>query len=227
MFFFIDLFTGEKNKNLNKMKANLFVLAAVTITTTAILLGFNYGTKNISAKEEQMAEMPDIKSWPKEAQDAAIEMETKYGKPNDANDEMLIWNNNGVWLKTIVYKNEVKHDFPKPHFDVIEQWVNYRVKPSFYDELTMYDGSVTASRTNGTISSRCDKEGTNILALNIAYDIMNNDKTVEDARREFAENTVALANGEKSKYSQSLIFNNDKSAPDPDKPLDKDLMGKQ
>jgi hypothetical protein len=84
----------------------------------------------------------------------------------------------------------------------------------------MYDGSVTVSRTNGTISARCDNEAMNILALNLAYDIINTNKNVNQARSDYGMHAMAFMKGEKPAYTQNLNFNGDKSAPDPDQPLD-------
>lgn len=82
----------------------------------------------------------------------------KYGAPNEYTESMLIWNNNGPWKRTIVYKEEVDHHFPMPHKDVLEQFVNRNVPVEKFTELAQYDGSVIVERTKGEISARCDKE---------------------------------------------------------------------
>ncbi|MEX2153654.1 MAG: hypothetical protein WD825_09970 [Gemmatimonadaceae bacterium] len=56
------------------------------------------------------------------------------------------------------------HSFPKPHTDLLEQFIDYRVPVDKYDELAAYDGSVIVERTKGEISARCDKEAMNFLA---------------------------------------------------------------
>src|SRR4051794_20810338 len=77
----------------------------------------------------------DISGWPKASQDAAHEMMKKYGKPNETTATMLIWYNNGPWEKTVVYSKEIPHDFPKPHTDVMQQWVGLKVPESKFDQL--------------------------------------------------------------------------------------------
>jgi hypothetical protein len=133
---------------------------------------------------------------------------------------MLVWKNNGIWLKTIVYKKEMKHAFPELHSDVLEQWINYRVPLNNYDELAFYDGSISVNRTNGTISARCDKEAMNILAINLAYDIIKNNKNVEQARKDYRTYAMDFNKGEKPDYTQNLNFNSDPSAPDADEPME-------
>lgn len=212
------------NLKITEMKKKIIILSVLSAMAAGIFYGFNHIQANETLTEQdQLVNMPNLKTWPEASQKAAKEMETKYGKPNGATSDMLIWNNNGIWLKTIVYKNEMKHNFPKSHTDVIEQWVNYSVPLNNYDELAFYDGSVTANRTNGTISARCDNEAMNLLALNLTYDIVSNSKTVEEARMNYGKDAMAYMKGEKPAYTQKLNFISDKTAPDPDKQLDLDM----
>jgi hypothetical protein len=210
------------------MKKQIIIGSLLAVTATGLFYGFNrmQAAAETVSDEDQVVTMPDLKNWPEASRQAAKEMEAKYGKPNGVTSDMLVWNNNGIWLKTIVYKKEMKHDFPKPHTDVMEQWINYSVPLNNYDDLALYDGSVTANRTNGTISARCDKEGMNLLALNLAYDIVNNSKTVDQARMDYGKNAMSFMKGEKPGYTQKLNFVSDKTAPDPDKPLDMDMQHK-
>jgi len=203
------------------------IIIIVSLITAAIFVLF-YGLNHLQAANEPFSgeevEMPDLKGWPEASQKAAKDMQSKYGNPNGVTPDMLVWNNNGIWLKTIVYKKEMKHDFPKPHTDVIEQWINYSVPLNNYDEVALYDGSVTVNRTNGTVSARCDNEGMNILAINLTYDITKNKVTVDEARMNYGKDAMAFMNGEKPGYTQKLNFASDPSSPDPDEPLDMDMM---
>jgi hypothetical protein len=105
---------------------------------------------------------------------------------------MLLWHKNGPWKRTIVNKEEVDHDFPMPHKDVMEQFVNYKVPPEKFDELAKYDGSVIVERTKGELSARCDKEEANFLALNLANDIIQGKKSVDEAREFYGESIKKL-----------------------------------
>jgi len=51
---------------------------------------------------------------------------------------------------------EIPHDFPKPHMDMLLQSIDYPVPPDKFDELAAYDGSVIAERTKGELAARCD-----------------------------------------------------------------------
>lgn len=56
-------------------------------------------------------------------------MTEKYGQPSEHTSRMLFWYNNGPWLRTIVYRDEIDHGFPVSHKDVLEQFVGYEVPP--------------------------------------------------------------------------------------------------
>lgn len=130
----------------------------------------------------------------------------KYGAPNEATETMLVWHNNGPWKRSVVYKKEVPHDFPMPHIDVWEQVVDYRVPVDKFDDLAAYDGSVVVDRTQGEMSARCDKEGANFLALNLADDVVTGRRSVDDARQFYAETVKGMMEGRSSPYLEGLRF---------------------
>ena len=135
-----------------------------------------------STQPDQAAVADIIKDWPQEAQAAAEEMLRKHGVPQEATATQLRWQDNRPWARTVVHKAAVEHDFPAKHMDVLEQVVPYRVPLNFFEALATFNGSVVADRTRGELSARCDREQTNILALNLAHDIVRGHKTVAQAR---------------------------------------------
>lgn len=147
-----------------------------------------------------------IASWPKTPQEVAKKMIAKYGQPNEVTPTMLMWHGNGPWKHTMVFKDEVQHDFPAPHTDLLQQSIDYKVPLDKYDDLAMYDGSVVVERTNGMISARCDLEEANFLALNLANDVATGKRSVADARKFYAETITAFKKGGKPAYTQGLQF---------------------
>lgn len=147
-----------------------------------------------------------ISTWPETARMAAEAMMEKYGEPEGITSEMLVWYNTGPFKRTVVYKEEVDHDFPMPHKDVLEQFVDYEVPADKFDELAMYDGSIIVERTKGEMSARCDKEGANYLALNLADDIVKGERSVEEARDFYADAIMEMLEGNKIAYLESLQF---------------------
>jgi hypothetical protein len=160
-----------------------------------------------------------IQKWPTESKKAAQTMIQKYGQHDEATASQLTWHDNGPWKRTIVYKEEIEHRFPAPHKDVLEQFVDYQVPADKFDELAMYDGSVIAERTKGELSARCDKEEANILALNLADEVVTGKRSVEDARMYYGEQIMLLKQGQSSPYLSKLRFDMKQRTADADKPL--------
>ncbi len=57
------------------------------------------------------------------------------------------------------------------------------------------------------MGARCDKEMANYLALNLAHDLAQGNKSVDKARQHYTETIIAVMIGEKTEYTQKLIFN--------------------
>jgi len=147
-----------------------------------------------------------IASWPKTPKEVAMKMIAKYGQPNEVTPTMLMWHDNGPWKHTQVFKQEMKHDFPGPHTDLLKQVINYKVPLDKYDDLAMYDGSVVVERTNGVISATCDLEEANFLAINLANDVATGKRSVAQARKFYADTIMAFKKGGKPAYTQALQF---------------------
>src|SRR5665647_3088692 len=93
-------------------------------------------TQSISAKGVEHL----ISNWPEASKKAANSMIKKYGLPHDYTDMSLIWHESGPFKRFMVYREEVPHNFPLPHTDVLQQWVNYKVPLSKVDDLWQFDG---------------------------------------------------------------------------------------
>lgn len=75
---------------------------------------------------------------------------------------------------------------------MLYQAISYKVDPADADELLKYDGSIILERTKGEIAARCDKEAANFLAINLANDVAEGRRSVEDARKFYAESMMAM-----------------------------------
>lgn len=174
----------------------IFKLTLLILFGAPILL---YAQSNMDASEA-------INDWPEESKKVAENMMEKYGDPDGVTDIMLVWQDAGDWKRIVVSKEPVEHHFPMKHMDVVEQVIDYDVPVEKFDELAKYDGSVIVERTKAEISARCDKEAANYLAINLAHDIIEGDKSVEEARQAYAENIKMLMEGEEPDYTQDFQF---------------------
>lgn len=154
--------------------------------------------------EQQIQQL--IADWIPAAKQAAQSMLQKYGTPQEATQQRLVWHNNGPWKRTMVINEAIQHNFPVPHHDVLEQAINLEVATDHYDDLARFDGSVIAERTRGELIARCNKEPANFLALNLAHDIIQGKKTAEEARQAYTQAIKSLQQGQKPQYTQALQF---------------------
>ena len=196
-----------------KRVTSLIAAAAIALACSACMSTAD--TKMERAPIDQM-----LAAWPETSAKAARMMVDKYGMPNEWTPSMLIWTNNGPWKRTMISREETQHDFPMPHKDVMEQVIDYRVPWDKFDELAAYDGSVMAERTKGELSARCDKEEANLLALNLANDVVTGKRAVEEARRFYAETIKGMMEGRMSPYVERFQFDvRHGGTMDPDRPI--------
>jgi len=156
-------------------------------------------------------------NWSMDAQKAAKGMMKIHGEPDESTPTMLVWHNSGPWKRIIATNTTTPHNFPGPHPDSVEQFLLYKVPESKHDEIARFDGSVNIDRTRGEISARCDTEFHNVLALNLAHDIITGKRSVEGARA-FYTRVVMIEKMKKQlhPYGLRLNFSPQMNANDPD-----------
>ena len=194
------------------MKKTVAILSLILI----VGLGKLSAQDNKMSKDKTIMMMPNLSSWPEASRMAVKEINDKYGKPDGATKDELIWLKRGVWKKICIDKKETKHSFPIEHTDMMQTTISYKVPTEIMDELSKFDGSVTFDRTQGTMSARCDKEGNNFLALNLANDIITGKKSVEEARKAYGDIVKEKMNGANPLYMQKLTFAVQENTADPD-----------
>lgn len=194
------------------------VLAAGVLGAAAMAACRSGGVTRMESSGAVASRDEMLRDWPMASREAARMMTAKYGQPDEATPSMLAWHDKGPWKHIIVSRQETQHDFPAPHADVMEQVVDYRVPPEMFDDLAMYDGSVIAERTKGELSARCDKEGANFLALNLAHEIVTGRRSVDDARQMYAEEIMKMKAGKMTAYTSGLMFGRMARTMDPDRP---------
>jgi len=178
------------------------VTLAIAVSVVSASQGSAQGMGRVNRAQLTKA----VEGWPMASRDAAMFMMNKYGAPAAISSDMIVWGKTGPWKRTIVYKMEYQHNFPGPHTDVMQQWIDYKAPPAMFDELAEYDGSVVMERTSGEMSARCDKEGANFLALNLANEIATGKRSVADARKMYGAQVMAMKAGRPAPYMEKLLF---------------------
>ncbi len=169
---------------------------------------------HMSAAEAAAWVQKNLAGWPTVTLALATTLLEKYGSPDSNTVWAAVWYHNGPWKRTILYKEETQHNFPRPHKDVLEQTVSYRVPAEKIGDLATYDGSLLIDRTRGELTVHCDSEEHNILILNIADDIVKGERTVEEALIYHAQAIRGLETNDPQPYAQKLRFKIPKSGAD-------------
>ena len=172
----------------------------------------------VMEKINEKAVQIKIRHWPELSKEAAGRMLRNYGPPEEVTDHRLVWHMKGPWKEITLYKGEAPHNFPGEHNDVLEQTIYYRVPPEKFSDLAAFDGSVIADRTRGTLAARCGGEEANFLSLNLAHEIITGTRSVQEARRFYAERMREFMNGQTHAYLQKLLF--EPQSPDQARDLD-------
>lgn len=147
-----------------------------------------------------------VGAWAALPQKAAREMIDKYGLPHEATASQLIWFECQPWKRIVVYRDEVPHNFPQPHSDVLEQVIDYHVPVDKVADLARFDGSIIVERTKGEVSARCDMEAANVLALNLMHDIVQGHLSAIEARQKYADETTQYMLNRSAPYAERLQF---------------------
>ncbi|HEX2027549.1 MAG TPA: hypothetical protein VHF25_06070 [Nitriliruptorales bacterium] len=169
-----------------------------------------------------------VDDWPEAPKTVGVKLLEHYGAPHEATPTKLFWYRNGLWARTELSADEVVHNFPTPHTDFLTQYVDYPIDLERATDLVKFDGSVIVDRTAGQLGARCDHEPFNVLTLNLAVEIMEGRRTIEQARDLYAETAAAFVLGRDAPYAERLRFDVPvPDAPDPDEPVIADDMLRQ
>jgi hypothetical protein len=147
-----------------------------------------------------------IKNWPEDSREAAQLVIDEHGEPHEVTDSTLIWHNAGPWKRIVATRAFYEHDFPAPHIDAVESFIDYRVPVERFSPLAEFDGSVIVERTAGEVSARCHDEQANFLALNLMHDIVTGAKDVEEARSYYAKEFLDARRNKPTPYMEKLHF---------------------
>lgn len=147
-----------------------------------------------------------LENWEDDPAEVARGVVDEYGEPDEVTPNRLIWYDNGPWKRTVMRPDGATHEFPDTHVDYLEQVIDYEVPPGRADEVIEFDGSVTIRRTRGELSAECHGEPANFLALNLTHDILEGDKTVEEARDVYAEIYARKEAGDEPTYISEFDF---------------------
>ena len=155
--------------------------------------------------------------WPKRSHRLAESLIHSYGLPHEATPSMLIWYYNSPWKRTVLHRDGVQHNIPRPHIDLLEQTIDAKIMPDSWGELSKFDGSIIIDRTRGEMTAYCQDEEANTFILNLAHDIVLGTKTAKEARRILFDSDDLLHHVWPNPYRDELQFDPTIQAGDSDR----------
>lgn len=155
------------------------------------------------AQQQQRQARQVIRNWKPGAQKAAQKMIEKYGEPDEVTHQRVVWHDNGPWKRTEVINEEIPHNFPMPHKDMLYQTIKYETPVEKADDLLEMTGSLIIDRVKGELTARCDAEEANFLSINLAHQIVQGEITPEEGRRKYAQ---AMKEDQHAELKQELVF---------------------
>jgi hypothetical protein len=145
-----------------------------------------------------------VKSWPEMTKKAALALIDKYGQPDEASDKCVAWNDKVPWARVVVNRDMVRDGSAQPDF--IENSVWYKVPARKRAALEEFDGSLAFDKMTGMLSARSASEENNILALNLADEIIRGKQGAASAKSFEGQTLLMTQTGKSSDYTHQLLF---------------------
>jgi len=162
----------------------------------------------IETESTAAAQTPEsvIRKWPELSRNIARKMTERYGPPSHFSRSALVWEENGTWKRSVVFRDAWPHYARLRDKDYLEQTIPYQVPDGKVAALKRFDRRIAIDRTSGELSARSESEKLNYLTLNLADEIITGKRSVEDAR-DFYRNAEELSKaGKSSQYLDGIIF---------------------
>ncbi len=160
----------------------------------------------LSAAERLGRAQAVVSDWYVFPQLAALKLIEEYGPPDSIEPGRMAWYKRSPWQKIVVWNSRDYYRPVSDDIDCVEQTIPYAVPADKRAALESFSPRLRVSGDGSEISVRGSEEPLNLLALNLAHEIVRGLRTPEEARR-FYERTWDLSRaGKSSAYMQELFF---------------------
>ena len=143
-----------------------------------------------------------IAEWPEGARLLAERMIQEYGVPDVMSAARLTWRQRSPWTESIALRDAESSEHPNR----LIQSVTYEVPPRRWRALSAFDRGVTYDPIRRELVARSDREETNILALNLADQVIQDRRTPQDAASFYDKALDAARAGGPLDESRRLLF---------------------
>jgi hypothetical protein len=149
-------------------------------------------TEKEQISEERLSEVTT--DWPEQNMELKDRLVEKYGRPHEATSSMVIWHNNGPWVKTVL-TNETGAQ-------MLRQTASFHIPAERMGEVSMYNQNITFDRARSEVTANSQREELNFLALNLAKEIVDGRMSPFEARRQYANLSGSM---KRDGYMDSLL----------------------
>ncbi|MFI5350028.1 MAG: hypothetical protein ACHQ2Z_10825 [Elusimicrobiota bacterium] len=177
----------------------------VTFVLAAAPAGLFAGTRAAVANSAR-ARQTTIEGWPERSRALTYALVEEYGLPGRLNEFAVVWYGNGPWRRTVVHRDSWSPVLGIRDHDNLEQTIVYRVPPKKLRSLKKFGKRLEFDAAAGELSVRSSSEGLNYMALNLANDIINETRTVGDARDFYRKTEELSKTGKSSPYLEGIMF---------------------
>lgn len=166
-----------------------------------------WGEQAVDSSGQDVPLVALIENWPASARKNAEAMILEYGQPDHTEEASLVWYNNGPWKETVAYRETVfdGEDDAKP-VGILRQTITYRVPEGRFASLDSFTRSLVGDPSRDELSFQSDSEKKNFLAINIADEIINREKTPDEAKDFYAKQISLTEAGKTSRYTMGFLF---------------------
>lgn len=136
--------------------------------------------------------------WDEMPRSLALLMIERHGEPEQMTSKSLVWREKTPWKRIIVHND--------PPNLPLEQVVSYFVPDHKLEAVRSLGNGIGVDVWNNELSAQNEMESMNFLALNLADDIVRDNRTTQEAAT-FLQTTAQLAaSGKSSLYMEGLLF---------------------
>lgn len=158
----------------------------------------NIGTIGDPARRTRDA----VASWPERSRLLADAIVREYGAPDEVQPAQLVWRRRHPWTMIAVFRDAQSPERPNN----LLQALAYEVPLRRWRALSAFERGATYDPVRKELVARTDGEETNLLALNLADEVIQGRRSPAEAN-DFFDRTLSLSYaGKSSSYMVRLMF---------------------
>lgn len=143
-----------------------------------------------------------VAAWPQRARLLTAAIVREYGAPDEILPAQLIWRRRHPWTMIAVFRDAQSPERPNN----LLQTLAYEVPLQRWRALSAFERGAAYDPVRRELAARTDSEETNLLALNLADEVIQGRRTAAEAN-DFYDRTLKLSYaGKSSSYMVRLMF---------------------